>query len=158
MTTFRRSIDIQAPVEAVFAFHMDPANLARVAPPGSQTEVLSSTDVPLRRGSHVVIRTAPMGVSVTVEAEIVAIEENRMFEDRQVRGPFRSWRHRHLFDPIPGGTRLTDEVEVEPPGGLPGRLLAQGLILRQLDAAFAYRQEETRRLLEAAAPSDKVTG
>jgi ligand-binding SRPBCC domain-containing protein len=149
MPKFRRSIDICAPVEKVFAFHMDPANLARVAPPDSRTEVLSSTDVPLKAGSRVTVRSVQMGVPVTLEAEIVAIAENQMFEDRQVRGPFKHWRHRHLFEPAEFGTRLTDEVEFELPGGLAGRLLGQGVILAQLEKAFAFRQEETRRILAA---------
>src|SRR5207248_3098709 len=141
----------RAPVEKVFAFHLDPENLARIAPPDSKTEIVSSTEVPLRLGSRVVIRSEVMGVAITMEAEIVAIEENRLFEDRQVRGPFKSWRHRHLFEPIPGGTRLTDDVECEPPGGLFARFLGEGVLTNQFEKLFAYRQEQTRRLLEAAA-------
>ncbi len=33
MFTLRRHIDIPAPVEEVFAFHLDPRNLLRVSPP-----------------------------------------------------------------------------------------------------------------------------
>ena len=48
MAAFRRSIDIRAPVEKVFAFHLDPANLARIAPPESKTEILSRADHTVR--------------------------------------------------------------------------------------------------------------
>jgi ligand-binding SRPBCC domain-containing protein len=148
MPLFRRSIDIKAPVENVFTFHLDPANLERVSPPGSQTRVVSVSVTPLRVGARVTVRSVQMGMPVTLEAEIIALEENRMFEDQQVRGPFKSWRHRHLFEPIPDGTRLTDEVEFEVPGGLAGRLVGQGMVMAQMEKAFAHRQEQTKRLLE----------
>lgn len=150
MPIFRHSTDIQAPVERVFAFHMDPTNLVRVSPPGSQTHLVSVSPLPLRVGTRVTIRGMQMGMTVTLEAEITALEENRMFEDHQVRGPFKSWRHRHLFEPISGGTRLTDEIEFEMPGGLAGRLVGMGVVMGQLEKAFAHRHEATKRLLEGA--------
>jgi ligand-binding SRPBCC domain-containing protein len=149
MAVYRRSIEIRVPPERVFAFHMDARNIARLALPESRTDVLSVSDIPLQVGTRVVVRSVQMGMSVTMEAEIVALEADQMFEDRQVRGPFQRWRHQHLFEPIEGGTRLTDEVEFEVPGGRAGRIMAERLVLSQLEKAFAHRQQETKRLLES---------
>ena len=70
------------------------------------------------------------------------------FVDRQVRGPFRTWRHRHAYAPIDAGTtKVTDEVQAQLKRhwlrGIIGALIWMGLQL-----LFAYRGWKTRRALE----------
>jgi ligand-binding SRPBCC domain-containing protein len=78
----------------------------------------------------------------------------RLFVDLQESGPFASWRHRHQFLPDgQGGTILRDEVEYELPAGWLGRWLAGASIAHRLERTFAYRHEQTRRLVEAGPSS-----
>jgi len=44
-----------------------------------------------------------------------------LFEDEQVRGPFRRWHHRHEMAPDVLGARLTDIVDFELPFALVSR-------------------------------------
>ena len=135
---------IRATPERVFAFHELPDALARLTPPWAGVRILSatsSTEVGSR--SVVKLRVAPL---VWIRAEYVHVrrEPPFYFEDRQVRGAFRSWTHRHIIEPHPKGARLIDDVEFEPP--LPG--VARFFILPRLRRIFAWRHEATRAWCE----------
>ena len=142
------SVDIQAPVERVFAFHLDPANLARIAPPGTSTRLVSATATPLTVGARVVVRSVQAGIPVEIEAEVVVLEPSRLLEDRQVRGPFARWVHRHIFTSTPDGSRLTDEIEYALPMGALGGLIMGRIVERELRENFRHRQAATRELME----------
>jgi ligand-binding SRPBCC domain-containing protein len=151
MAHFRRSIQIQAPVEAVFDFHADPRNIERVAAPPTHVQVLPPYDVPLRLGSIVRVRAALLGLlPQIVETEIIVCQPPHEFVDIQRRGPFQAWRHRHLFREIEGGTELTDDVDYELPTSLPFRLLGAEAMTAMMANLFAKRQELTKALIEGA--------
>ncbi|MEJ7713309.1 MAG: hypothetical protein WKF84_26545 [Pyrinomonadaceae bacterium] len=73
-----------------------------------------------------------------------------MFEDMQIKGPFRSWRHRHIVRPhTDDAAVLRDEVEYEAPVGFLGRLLSPFLVEPRLRRMFDYRHRVTREWCEA---------
>jgi ligand-binding SRPBCC domain-containing protein len=149
MARFTRSIDIHAPPPAVFDFHADPRNIERVAAPPARARLLEPYDVPLHEGSVVRLRVELFGLlPQVVETEIVLCRPPREFVDEQRQGPFRRWRHRHLFEEIEGGTRLTDDVEYELPTALPFRLLGTEAMTRMMENLFARRQELTKEQIE----------
>ncbi len=149
MAHFHRSTQIAAPAQAVYDFHADPRNIERVAAPQTHVQLLTPFDVPLRLGSVVRARVALFGLlPQIVETEIVVCDPPREFADVQRRGPFRAWRHRHLFREVEGGTELTDDVEYELPTALPFRLLGTKAMTGMMANLFASRQELTKKLLE----------
>ena len=72
-----------------------------------------------------------------------------LFEDVQIKGPFRSWRHRHIINAHPEGATLLDEIEYEPPLGPLGKLVAGWLVEPRLRKLFEYRHQVTRQACEA---------
>ncbi len=144
---------IRASQERVFAFHELPDALERLTPRWAGSRVVEHAPT-LRVGARTVcdIRVAPW-VWVRTELVHTACERPARFVDEQVRGPFRKWRHEHLVTPANGGARLTDVVEVEPPFGVLGRVLAPVLILPRLRRLFAYRHEATRAWCEGQVSS-----
>ncbi len=123
---------IRAAPERVFAFHELPDALERLLPPWEKARVL----------------LPPENLQVLWEALHTAYEPPRMFEDVQVRGPFKSWRHRHIVEPHASGALLRDDIEYEPPFGFFGRWLAPLLVERRLKRLFDYRHEVTRKWAE----------
>src|SRR5438309_1259067 len=118
---FVKESRIAAPPAVVFAFHESPGALERLTPPWEEVELLEGGGS-IRPGSRVVLRTKVGPLSLTWVAEHTEYDPPRSFADRQVKGPFASWYHRHTFlDDGSGGTRLHDEVEYEPPLGWLGR-------------------------------------
>jgi ligand-binding SRPBCC domain-containing protein len=79
-------------------------------------------------GEFVTWRARHFGKIWTMTSEITAWDRPRRFVDEQASGPFRSFRHEHVFTPIDGGTRVDDHVEYSAPFGVLGRL-AEALVL-----------------------------
>jgi hypothetical protein len=135
---------IRAAPERVFAFHELPDAITRLIPPWESSRVVEPAPN-LHPGSITLIDTRLFGLfTVRWEALHTAYERPRMFEDVQVRGPFKSWRHRHIVEPCREGARLRDEIEYEPPLGLLGKWVAPLLIVPRLQKLFDYRHQITR--------------
>lgn len=148
-----RSVDIAAPLEDVFAFHMDTRNAALISP--SSTRIVSvAGEFPVREGAIVTMRMRqrPMPVGMTWRVRIDDVTEPHRIVDVAERSPFAEWRHEHLFADAGGGrTRMTDRVTYRLPGGPAGRLFDRLVVRGQLRAAFEERHRRTRELLEARA-------
>ena len=145
MPTFVRSVEIDAPVETVFAFHERADALPLLTPRFPPVRLIS--------------KTPGIGVGTRVELRVVvfrwvalhtAYSRNRLFVDEQVEGPFAQWVHRHEFEDLDGRTRLTDRVEYSLPGGrIVNRLL--GWVAKPgLHRMFAHRHAVTKRMCEAS--------
>ncbi|MDT7778271.1 MAG: hypothetical protein QOC99_783 [Acidobacteriota bacterium] len=142
---------ISAAPERVFGFHELPDALGRLTPPWERARVVSSAQS-LRVGSRAIIETRLFGiVPVRWVAEHTAYDPPRSFEDVQVSGPFRRWRHRHMVESHENGALLRDEIEFEPPLGALGRLFAPLLIKPRLERLFEYRHRVTREWCEHVA-------
>ncbi|HLL14256.1 MAG TPA: SRPBCC family protein [Pyrinomonadaceae bacterium] len=147
-STFVRESIIAAAPERVFAFHELPDALARLTPPWESSRVIRMAKIS-EVGSEAIIETRILGVlPVRWVARHTAYDPPRMFEDVQVTGPFRFWRHRHLVEPHADGALLRDEIEYEPPLRLLGRLAAPFLIIPRLEKLFDYRHAATRKWCE----------
>ena len=139
---------IRAAPERVFAFHELPDAIMRLIPPWESSRVVEPAPN-LRPGSITLIDTRLFRLfTVRWEALHTAYDPPRMFEDVQVKGPFKSWRHRHIVEPCGEGARLRDEIEYEPPLGLLGRWGAPLLIVPRLQKLFDYRHQVTREWAE----------
>lgn len=141
---------IRAKPARVFAFHELPDALQRLTPSWEKARVISPAP-DLHVGSIAIVETRLFGLfPVCWVAEHTAYDPPRMFEDVQVKGPFRRWRHRHIVEPHADGALLRDCVEYEPPLGFIGRKLAPLLIEPRLRRLFDYRHRVTRDWCEAS--------
>jgi ligand-binding SRPBCC domain-containing protein len=139
---------IRAGPERVFAFHEQPDVLSRLIPPWESARVIQAAEIS-NVGSQAIIETKIFGpFTARWVAEHRIYEPPRLFEDVQVKGPFRSWRHRHIIEPHASGAILRDQVDYEPPLGFLGRAFAPLLLQRRLEKLFEYRHEVTRRWCE----------
>jgi ligand-binding SRPBCC domain-containing protein len=139
---------INAPPERVFAFHELSDTFARLMPPWEKTTIVQSP-ASLRVGARTIVETCVFGpIKVRWVAEHTAYDPPRMFEDIQLQGPFKQWRHRHIVKPHPRGAVLRDEILYEPPLGPLGKIFAPFLVVPRLERMFTYRHEVTRRWCE----------
>jgi len=139
---------IKASPEDVFAFHERPDAIELLVPPWENATVVQKAEIS-KIGSRAIIETRLFGlVSVRWVAEHTAYEPPRMFEDVQISGPFKSWRHKHIVEPHETGAILRDEIEFEPPMSFLGRFAAPIAIIPKLEKMFDFRHEVTRRECE----------
>jgi ligand-binding SRPBCC domain-containing protein len=139
---------IRATPERVFAFHEQPEALRLLMPPWESSRIIERAQIS-EPGSRTIIEAKILGpFSTRWIAEHTVYDPPRMFEDVQVAGPFRSWRHRHIIQPHPDGAMLRDEIDYQPPMGFLGRLVAPLLIESRLRRLFEFRHQVTREWCE----------
>ena len=169
------------PVELVFAFFANPANLPHLMPKWQRVRMESSRliapparplapDPALRfqspaagEGSEMTVSFRPIPNLPFRVGWLVRITEfvwNSHFCDEQLSGPFASWKHRHeIVSEIREdasndpvcGTLITDEMEFSLPLGPLGRMADAIFVRRQMEATFAYRQQRLEEILPVAA-------
>ncbi len=136
---------IKASPERVFAFHQLPDAFARLVPPWEDATVVQMADISVI-GSQAIIDTKLFGLfTVRWVAEHTAYDPPHLFEDIQITGPFKSWRHRHIIEHHTDGAILRDEIEYEPPFSVLGALAAPFAITPKLEKMFEYRHDVTRK-------------
>ncbi len=154
---FTKESLIKALPENVFSFHERPDAFEMLIPPWEMAEIIQKADISVI-GSRAVIDTKIFGlVTSRWVAEHTVYDPPHLFEDIQISGPFKSWRHRHIVKPHPDGAVLTDDVEYEPPFSIFGNLAAPFLIAPKLEKMFDYRHEITRKWCEGNAARNAKT-
>ena len=147
MLVFERSVWIHAPVDKVFAFHERPDALQKLTPPGQPVSLISHSGG-IETGARVVLRLGFGFLSLRWVALHTAYAQNQLFEDTQISGPFRSWKHQHRFAVEGDGSRLTDHIEFELYGGHITERMFGGLVRAQLEKMFAYRHQVTATFMQ----------
>lgn len=133
---YRVSLAVEA--ECAYAWHEHISAFNRLSPAWESTRMLSSEGI--REGGRAVIAIpSPLG-PLHWHAEHFDIQKGREFSDRQLKGPFRFWVHRHLFErAAPGTCTLHDIIRYELPLSPISDLFAGWFVRRKLAAMFAYR-------------------
>jgi len=136
---FERTTFVPAPLQRVFDFFDQPANLARITPPSTRLRIVAGPGRRLREGDRIDYALRVFGLPFRWRSRIDTWRENESFTDVQERGPFKAWRHTHTFRKVGGGVEMHDVVEYELPFGLLGRLVAGRLVRRKLEKIFDHR-------------------
>lgn len=148
MPTFEYSFDVDAPVEAVSAFHHDTSVLKKLTPFPIFVQVHEFE--PLAEGSAAKFTTwaGPIPLRWHSVHSDVSVSG---FTDTQVSGPLKAWRHRHRFEPLPNGrTRVHESIEYEHDTGIRGLISRIGFSRLGLTGLFTARKLLTRRYVAEA--------
>lgn len=141
MHRLRRVQLLPRPRAEIFEFFEDATNLARITPPFLGFEILTRAPIRMHAGTLIDYRIRLLGVPLRWRTEIEVYERGERFIDRQLRGPYRVWRHTHLFRDVPGGTEMVDEVDYAIGYGPFGEIAHSLFIERVLERIFDYRAE-----------------
>jgi ligand-binding SRPBCC domain-containing protein len=158
------------PLSRVFLFFADPNNLPRIMPSQTATRIdsLRLMPPPERPGPTNSATIAGVGSEIDTSfrvipdlffragwtARITEFEWNHHFADVQVKGPFRSWHHRHEFGAEDRngvqGTVVRDLIEYSVGFGIFGNLVQELFVESQLRQTFQCRQKALPKLLAGA--------
>ena len=148
MPTIRARSRVAAPIDEVFAFFDDSANLAKLMPPPVRIRVVRVNPSPPQAGSVVEFR---YGIGPFQRSWLVRFTEHvpgKRIVDETLLGPMRMFHHSHTFTPARGGgTWVEDRIEYHVgPDGVIGTVadLVAGIVMR---LTFVWRQAMQRRLL-----------
>ena len=135
-----------------FVWHQREGALDRLLPPWEKVKVLQrSPDINVGRQVEFLTYLGPFPLRWL--AEHTACSPPEFFEDVQLQGPFKHWRHQHRFlEDSPQGSILEDHLEYSFPGGRLGRWLAGHAVEQKIERMFAYRHAMTHGDLTSHAP------
>ncbi|MHB8876071.1 MAG: TIGR01777 family oxidoreductase [Myxococcaceae bacterium] len=123
----------------LYSWHAAPGAFDRLMPPFARMRVLVPP-TSLEAGAQAVLEVKVGPVAQRLEVAHTRCVPGDYFEDEQVHGPFRFWRHLHRMIPDgPSRSVLEDRVEYQPPFGR----LSAGPVRSSLERVFAYRHAVT---------------
>jgi ligand-binding SRPBCC domain-containing protein len=136
---FETELELPLPIEKVFAFFAEAANLQRITPPELHFQIMTPSPIDLKPGALIDYRLHLLGIPFGWRTVISAWDPPHSFTDEQLRGPYASWIHRHTFVPTEKGTMIRDRVRYRLPL-FPFGEIAYPLVHHQISRIFAYRK------------------
>ncbi|HEX7225250.1 MAG TPA: SRPBCC family protein [Candidatus Limnocylindria bacterium] len=139
---------VPAPIDEVFTFFDDPANLSRLMPPPVAIRLVSIEPAPPRPGSVFTFRYGLGPFQRTWTVRLVDRVPGARFADETISGPLARFIHSHSFTPSRGGgTWIEDRIDFHVgPGGVIGTVVdaVAGIVMR---LTFVWRHAMQRRIL-----------
>ncbi|MCH2162492.1 MAG: SRPBCC family protein [Phycisphaerales bacterium] len=105
------------PREEIFNFFSDARNLERITPDLLRFQVITEGDIVMKTGTLIDYRLRIRGIPIRWRTRISAWEPPCMFEDTQLKGPYRQWIHQHTFIDEGDSTLMEDRVRYKVLGG-----------------------------------------
>lgn len=131
--------EFPASADIVFGWHERPGAFGRLNPPWAPVRVVRQ-DPGIRDGARVSLRVPFGPISIPWDLEHRGYVQGREFSDVQIRGPFKSWTHRHVIEPKGSDLSvLHDRIEYQLPFNTISRLGRQILVEDELARVFRYR-------------------
>jgi ligand-binding SRPBCC domain-containing protein len=104
-----------------------------------------AADGMLAEGDTVTWSARHFGIRFRMTSLVFDVDRPRRFCDRQVRGPFASFRHVHEFEATDGGTLMRDTVEFRSPLWILGRAVDALVMRRHLTRVISERNDGISR-------------
>ena len=136
---------VSRPIDEVFAFFADAANLQVLTPPWLNFAILTPPPIRMRRDALIDYRLRVRGVPIRWRTRIAEWDPPHRFVDEQLRGPYRMWVHEHEFIEHEGGTLCRDRVVYRVPGGPLAPLVHRWFVKPDVDRIFEYRMQKLRQ-------------
>ncbi|MFB8386886.1 SRPBCC family protein [Microbacterium sp. NPDC055910] len=125
-----------APAERLFDISLSiDEHQASMAASG-ETAIAGVTSGAIGVGETVTWRARHFGIWFTMTSRITSLDRPHRFVDEQVRGPFRAFRHEHVFEQDAAGTTMIDTLTIASPifGRLAERLVLVPYLRRLITA------------------------
>jgi ligand-binding SRPBCC domain-containing protein len=145
MPHYTVTLEIARPVADLFAYLTRPKNLVQLAPPDMNLELVIAPEV-LALGERIVWTGRRWGISQKIIQEVTVFEIEKRISVEQKQGPFARWIHASHFETIDAGTRITENIDFAPPGGILGRLIPSDSIRKEFDKLVAHREKKLREI------------
>ncbi len=145
--TVESSVTIAAPIEAVYGFHLDVANLSKISPSWISATLVKEEGEGL--GKLLYLKMSVFGVASNWVVKIDEYDPPFRLTDLVLHGPLPYFRHTRTFrQPSAELTELHDKLEYAVPFGFIGRMANALSIRRMIELMFNYRHRVTKERLE----------
>ena len=129
---------VLAPHEFIYDWHTRDGAFERLTPPWESLQVLGADGAFEHRSVHLKLKR--FGVPIYWTSHHKDVIPGRQFVDEQVKGPFKFWRHAHVFQPLSDArTKLIDEIDFKLPLSPISHLFGGRAIKNDVMKMLAYR-------------------
>ena len=145
--SLNRAINIPVTESEAWSFFSNPYNLSKITPKSMNFEVLTVDSEKIYNGQHIHYKVSPIfGINMNWTSLISEVVEQKCFTDTQINGPYKYWHHKHIFEKINGGIKITDKIHYSLPFGLIGSIFHPILVKNKLDYIFRYRNSKIKEI------------
>ncbi|WP_309381311.1 SRPBCC family protein [Cerasicoccus frondis] len=145
--SIRTELKLDLPRDEVFAFFAQAENLEKITPRELGFRILSPLPIQMRQDVEIDYRIRLHGLPLRWRTLIPVWNPPYEFVDEQIKGPYKTWIHRHTFEELgPQQTNIIDYVRYELPFTPLGDL-AFPLIRHQVESIFRHRNAVIPQLL-----------
>jgi ligand-binding SRPBCC domain-containing protein len=146
MQLFEIQSVIPARVVDVFSFHHDLENLKKISK-DVKIDILS-VEGNMKNGTIITLLIKKWLLKTIWQLELIDHKPNHSFSDLQLKGPFKYWKHTHIFKDYGEQTLLIDKVEYQL-GFFPFLWPVEKWLIKWAFAAmFKKRHETTRQIFK----------
>lgn len=139
---------IGAPADVVFDLARDVEVHVASFPRSRERPVAGVTSGLLGSGDQVTWRATHFGVRWQMTSSITAFDRPSRLVDEQIRGPFATFHHEHLFVEHGHGVLMRDRVSFRAPGGPFGWIIERAGLGSYLKRLIRQRARTIKRLAE----------
>ncbi len=144
MKSFEQSFKVNCNIDEVWNFYTDIKHLEIVTPPNLKLKIIESSDKQIVEGLRMTVSGRLVLYNAKWNSKISLVDISKhVYVDEMVKGPFKKWRHIHLFSEIgKNQTVVTDKIEFELPFTFLGKLM-EGYVENNLKKIFDFRKIQT---------------
>lgn len=136
-----RSTILNEKIEKVFDFFSKAENLNLITPPVLGFLIKTPLPVEMKKGKLIDYKIKLNGIPFDWRTEITKWDPPFLFEDTQIKGPYKMWIHEHKFADKDGMTRMTDTVKYLSPGGIFEFIPHNLFVRKKVETIFDYREK-----------------
>ncbi len=144
MKSFEQSFKVNCSIDKVWKFYTDIKHLEIVTPPNLNLKIIETSDKQIVNGLRMTISGRLFLYNSKWNSIISLVDISKhMYIDEMVKGPFKKWKHVHLFSEIgENQTVIIDKIEFELPIFFLGKLM-EGYVENNLKKIFEFRKIQT---------------
>ena len=106
-------------------------------------------ELPLKEGSIIELKISQLGIITNNwKLQIENLKPFNLITDKMISGPFKYWKHDHIFTEKNGKTLMTDSLNYELPFGFIGKIADKLFLNRMIRKQFEIRHMKTKDILE----------
>lgn len=136
--------------DAAFAFFCDPRKLDAVTPPWFGPRLRGAPPSRLQVGTTIDYAMKWHGLPLRWRSVITHVDRPVLLTYQQSQGPFRTFRHDHIFESVPDGVEIVDRIAFTAPFIPPVSSLLKPLLRRQLANILTWRARRSEKLLSGS--------
>ena len=148
MNTIHLTTEIKASIERCFDLSRDVDAHKLSAKNTREKAIAGRTSGLCELGDTITWEARHFGIRQNLTVEISQFNRPFFFEDKMLRGAFKSMRHEHRFEDRNGATIMNDQFEYEVPLGVAGRLFDKLVLKNYMTKFLRTRNQILKEMAE----------